>query len=546
MNARRLSVSLTLNVALVFCFACSTVGDGITPRQAAAMDAIFAGWTSPRTPGCAVALIRGGAITHFKGYGLADVERAVPWTPQSTFHPGSIYKQFYAASILVLERQGKLSLDDDIRKHIPEMPDYGSIITVRDLLAHTHGLRESDALRELVPADRLKTDGDVLGLIARQRGTEEKPGTKYRYGNTGPALAGVIIERVSGMSRGDFIGRYVLEPLGMKNTAFARDSRPVPPNVPGYIRQPDGTFQVAVAGSSRTTFADLARWNEHFDTTDAQWRRLFDQLITPVRLRDGTILDATMGLRLRPYRGLPRVWAPGGARGFRAMFMRFPESRLTVALGCNREDLDPVKTAESIADILLATDLAPVRQPKPFRLSTRQLRAVAGTYVSTGRVIRLVVRDGRLLLVSDRGEFPMIPVGPDRFVFPDKPFIIRDAAVEVRMTRQRDGVRRLELRTVWEPMHFVAVEPVRASTVDARQYAGIYASEETESTVEIVNGENGLTMKAPRGEHPVEPLAADLFRSGDYILRFARVRGTVTAVDVSRGPLTGITFTRQR
>lgn len=536
-----------LNLVAALWFAGTAVADGVTARQAAAIDAIFAGWTSPRSPGCAVALIRGRTITHFKGYGLADVERDAVWTPQSAFHPGSNYKQFYAASIVLLARQGKLSLDDDIRKHIPEMPDYGSVITVRDLLTHTHGLRETpEALRELVPADRMKTDDDLLRLIARQRGTEEKPGTKYRYGNTGPFLAGIIIERASGVRRPEFIGRYLLEPLGMKNTAFGRDPRTVPPAVPGYVRQSDGTFQVAVAANSRTTFADLARWNEHFDSAGAEWRPVFEQLITPTRLRDGTTLDATMGLRVRPYRGLPRVWAPGGARGFRAMFMRFPEAGLTIALGCNREDLDPVKTAESIADVVLETELTPLRQPMPVRLTSRQLRAVAGTYVSSGAVIRVVVRNGTLFLASDRGEFPMTAVAPDRFVFPEKPFIIRDAAVEARITHDRGGVRRLELRTVWEPMNFVGVQPVTASAVDGADYAGRYASEETESSVEIVKRANGLVMKAPRGEDALQPVAADVFRAGDFILRFARIRGTVTAVDLSRGNLTRLTFTRKR
>ena len=536
----------------------------LTPQQSAAIDAVFAEEDiTAGSPGCAVALIRGGSIVDFRGYGLADVEKGVAWSPQTGFHTGSMYKQFYAAAIVMLAQQGKLSLDDDVRKHVPELPDYGARITVRDLLTHTHGLRERAPLEGLTPPQSGQGDAGFLRLLAQQKAPTEPPGTRLRYGNTGPFLAGLIIDRVSGLPRAEFIARSILEPFGMTHTALGQDSRVLPPRAPGYVRQADGSLTPRHGGTVRTTLEDLARWDQRFEGAEDDWQPVVRMLTTPATLRDGTAVDMGMGLRLRPYRGLRRVWAPGGATGFRAMFMRFPDSRLTIALGCNRDDVEPVRMTEAIADVVLAEDIrraAPQEPARPVRLSRRHARRLAGTYVSNGYAVRVVERSGRLFMLSDQGEFEMTPVGSDRFLFTNRPVILRDAAIDAQFKVASTGERRLELRTVWAPTDFVRVPPVDPRSIRTEEYLGTFRSDELGSELAVVRGDRGLLLKAPRGQYSLDPLSADLFAAtplnqtqslelfaaGPLILRFQREGRLVGSVSVSRVNLPGIRFSRAR
>jgi CubicO group peptidase (beta-lactamase class C family) len=532
----------------------------LTEQQSAAIDAVFAEENiTARSPGCGLALMHGGSILHFQGYGLADVEKGVAWTPQTGFHTGSMYKQFYAAAVVMLVQQGKLSLDDDVRKYVPELPDYGARITVRNVLTHTHGLRERFSLEDLTPPQRGAGDSAFLRLLARQNAPNDPPGVKLRYGNTGPFLAGLIIDRVTGTSRAEFIARNILEPFGMKSTALGQDSRVLPARAPGYVHKGDGAFESRPGGTIRTTLEDLARWDQRFEDGAEAWHSVVQVLTAPARVRDGTPVDMGMGLRLRPYRGLPRVWAPGGATGFRAVFMRFPDSRLTIALGCNRDDVEPVRMAEAIADVVLADDIrrsGVQASPRPVGLSRRHARQLAGTYVSDSHTVRVVERSGRLFLISDQGEFEMTPVGSYRFIFTNRPVILRDAAVDAQFRIEKRGVQRLELRTVWDPADFVRVPPIDVRSIRADEYVGRFVSDELESELEVVRGEGGLVLKAPRGEFPLKPISADVFvanpppvnverfAAGPIVLRFQRAGAVIHSVSVSRTGLPGIAFSR--
>ena len=535
-------------IVAAFALAQPATGSTLTSKQAAAIDAIFAEKITPQSPGCGVGLIRNGEIIEFRGYGLADVEKRVPWTPQTVFHPGSIYKHFQAAAMVMLARQGKLSLDDDIRKYLPEIPDYGARITIRNLLNHTHGLREYPDLIELTPADAPTGNDAILRMISRQHEPAAPPGARFEYGNTGPFLASRIIERVTGGLAGEFAGRSILDPAGMHNTAVARDTRDVPPNTPGYERQPDGTFKGRSQGAARTTLEDFAKWSRQFEATDPALTDALREIMAPTTLNDGTSADAGMSLRLRPYRGMRRVWAPGGATGYRAIFMRFPDAQMTIAMGCNHDMLDPVRAAELIADVVLAQKMSPaeraaMRKPRRVTLSKQQLQSIAGMYVSHfGFVVRVAARDGKPFMISDNGEFEMFPAG-GRFVFDNKPFILRDGATEARFWMAKSGERNLELKTVWNPWHFVAVKPIDPSAVPRDDYLGKYSNDEVESDLDVSLRDGALFLKTARAEYTMEPLTKDLFRAGPQIVRFMRNDGRVTAVQVWRGQIE-LTFRR--
>lgn len=297
--------------------------------------------------------------------------------------------------------------------------------------------------------------------------------------------------------------------LGIATTADAAT-----PRAPGYVRDADGSLKPRPGGTFRTTLTDLARWDQRFEGGPDDWQSVIGLLTTPATLRDGTPVDMGMGLRLRPYRGLRRVWAPGGATGFRAMFMRFPDARLTIALGCNRDDVEPVRMAEAIADVVLAEDIrraGPEGSLRPVRLSKRHARRLTGTYLSDGHAVRIVERSGRLFLISSQGEFEKTPVGSDRFLFTNRPIILRDAAVDAQFEVTRTGQRRLELRTVWDPANFVRVPAIDARSIRTGEYVGRFRSDEVVSELEVVRGEGGLVLKAPRGQYSLEAVSADVF-----------------------------------
>ncbi|HEY0158086.1 MAG TPA: serine hydrolase [Thermoanaerobaculia bacterium] len=525
----------------------------------AAVDAVFARHVSADGPGCAVAVVRRAQLVYARGYGLADVEHGTPFTPQTVFGIGSIYKQLVAAAILLLERQGKLSLEDDIRKFVPEIPDYGARITVRQLLDHTHGLRESSNLAALTPV-RSERPADVLRLLSRQRGPAAAPGARVVYGNTGPLLARLIVTRVSGQPLGDFMRQQVFGPLGMRSTYVGDDSRAVPLRAMGYRRGPDGALiAVPSGGRNESTVEDLARWGRNLERPARGWKRLLRRMRTPQALRNGEVPDYGLGLRLSPYRGLERVWHPGLASGGVAILMHFPEPRLTIAIGCNNQTLEPILLAESVADVLLRDELARAEPQSMVTLPDEALARLAGTYVSdTGSVLRIASRNGRLYAKSEggsrrlegeseTGEHELVPVSPTRFVFPGRPKLPLDPASEAVFEIPRDGGRTMvEVRTDWFPLRFTAVEPAGPSATVPRAALGAYRNVETESTVTILEREGRMELKTPHEQLEIVPVSRNLFRAGRFLLRFSPATGEqVLALDLTVGAVPNLRFDRQ-
>src|SRR5580698_5602573 len=201
-----------------------------TPAQdktASAVDEVFADLTKAGSPGCAVAVYRNGRVNYGKGYGLANIEEDVPITQQTVFDIGSTSKQFTATSILLLEKQGKLSVNDDVRKYIPELPDYGPKITILHLLNHTSGLRDYLTLMDLagINTDSVTTDEDALQIITRQKALNFAPGSDWLYSNTGFFLLSIIVKRVSGETLREFAAENIFIPLGMSHTQFRDDHK---------------------------------------------------------------------------------------------------------------------------------------------------------------------------------------------------------------------------------------------------------------------------------------------------------------------------------
>jgi len=381
------------------------------------VDAIFSEWDKPRSPGCALGVIRKSRFIYQKGYGMANLDWDIPITPSTVFYVGSVSKQFTAAGILLLAREGKLSLDDDIRKYLPEMPAYEAPVTVRHLVHHTSGVRDIYAVMDLAGlrvAD-VFSDEDALTLLAGQRSLNFKPGDEFLYSNGGYFLLSEIVERSSGKSFSEYTRQEVFGPLGMKDSHFHNDASHIvkrralsyaPDGAGGFEQNYLGNFNKVGPGGLYTTVDDLLPWDENFYENRIGGDGFTDALLTRGVLNNGEELDYAFGIRDTEYQGLRVISHSGGMMGFRADVMRFPEERFSVMCLCNLGNIVPGELTRKVANLYLADR---------FRGG---LEEYAGSYRSDDLQVTydIVFRDGALHV--DRPTAPdgsLAPAGEDRF-----------------------------------------------------------------------------------------------------------------------------------
>jgi CubicO group peptidase (beta-lactamase class C family) len=334
-------------------------------RRAAAIDALFAEVDKPESPGCAVGVIEDGKLTFAKGYGRASLEQGTPITPRTVFDLGSVSKQFMAATVMLLVEDRVLSLDDDVRKFLPELAQIGSErITLRSMLHHTSGLRDYIGLL-LMAGWRYEdwtTAGEALSLLARQRGLDFSPGTRYSYSDTNYFLLSQVVERATGKPWRELAAQRLFAPLGMTHTEVLDDhTRVVPGRAASYEPRLGSGFALATSawdqtgdGAVETSIEDLARWEANFATARVGGSRLVREMETPGRLTTGETIQYGLGLFLDHYRGLLRIGHNGDWLGYRASLWRFPVERTSVAVLCNVSSIDAAERADRVIDEVLA------------------------------------------------------------------------------------------------------------------------------------------------------------------------------------------------
>ncbi len=405
-----------------------------------AVDEVFADLTKAGSPGCALGVYRDGRVIYSKGYGLANIEESVAISPKSVFDIGSTSKQFTAASILLLEKQGKLSVNDDVRKYIPELPDYsqgktGKKVTILQMLNHTSGVRDYLVLFDLagVNIDSVTTDEDALTLLARQKTLNFVPGSEYLYSNSGFFLLSVIVKRVSGETLRDFAAANIFGPLRMTHTRY-RDSHTelIADRTMAYDpnEKKDGFtmnvsyFEQTGDGAVHTSVEDLLKWDENFYSAQVGGKGFLAEIQEKGKLNDGRTMTYAKGLAVPIYRGLRTVRHGGSWGGYRAELLRFPDQHFSVACLCNVANADPSRRANLVAEAYLENLMKPKEAKKDENededeakkekggpgLPAEQLQAFAGDYWSDelGVTYRLGVRDGslRVLRIMDRAVLP--------------------------------------------------------------------------------------------------------------------------------------------
>jgi CubicO group peptidase (beta-lactamase class C family) len=334
---------------------------------------VFADLDEPESPGASVAVMRGGEVIYSEGFGSAQLEYGVPVTPETIFHVASVSKQFTAMAVLLLEADGRLSLDDDVRKHVPDVPDLGAVVTPRHLLQHTSGVRDQWEL--LVTAgwrfDDVITKEHVRRLLARQRELNFAPGSEYLYSNMGYSLSADLVERVSGMPFSEFAAERIFRPLGMENTHVHDDHQMIVPRRAYSYRATDGGFQNVVlsyanhgATSLFTTAEDLVTWLDNFRTAELGGSTLLDRMTTRGVLTGGDTIGYALGVAVGDYRGSATVGHGGSDAGFRSQVLWFPEHETGIAVLSNLASGNPGGRARRVADVVLGDVLDPV-EPEP-------------------------------------------------------------------------------------------------------------------------------------------------------------------------------------
>lgn len=348
------------------------------PATIKKVDAIFARYTAEGSPGCSVSVARAGKLLFAKGYGTADLEHRVPITPDTLFYVASVSKQFTGISIGLLSQRGVISLDDDVRKYVPEMPDFGVKVTIGHLLHHTSGVRDFLGLQGLAgfPEDEPLTERGFLAMMSRQKALNFAPGDEHLYSNSGYALLAIIVKRASGSSLKDFAAKDVLGPLAMKTSRFRDDhTEPIPNRAIGYApraggyRQSVPTFDVVGDGGLFSSARELALWDPTDLPATIGKPGLTALLTAPGTLNNGTSVPYAMGLRLDTYRGLPIVRHGGAYGGYQTDVTRFPGERMGVTVLCNLSNAPAWQwgsggLAQQVADVFFADRFtAPVPVP---------------------------------------------------------------------------------------------------------------------------------------------------------------------------------------
>ena len=325
------------------------------------VDSLFSPYSSGKVPGAAVMVIHNGEKLLSKGYGYANIEKGENVTPQTNFRLASVTKQFTAASILILEQRNKLSLDQTLKDLYPDFPDYGSEITVRNILNHTSGLIDYESLIPDTQTVQI-VDSEILEMMKRQDSTYFEPGTKHQYSNTGYALLAMIIEKLSGESFAEFLDDNIFTPLGMNNTVAHQEGiTEVSGRAYGYTITPDSvirtdqnvTSAVLGDGGIYSSINDLYKWDQSLYTNKILAPENLEASFTRYKTKDGETFDYGYGWRLETYNDMEVTYHTGSSIGFRTIIYRIPEEKFTVIILTNRDEGDTLELAHRVVDLYL-------------------------------------------------------------------------------------------------------------------------------------------------------------------------------------------------
>ncbi len=523
------------------------------------VERLLAPWAGRPVPGMAVGVVSGGELVLQREAGLASLELGVPIGPDTTFRIASVSKQFTCAAILLLAAEGLLSPLDDIRAHLPEMPDMGAAITVAHLMHNTSGLRDMLEIMRYGGADLGQpcTTEDLLAGIHRQRGLNFAPGSRYLYSNTNFLLLGRIAERLSGESLPSLLERRIFRPLGMARTRMTPDVRdPTPGLATGYFPHAGGAWRRAAhafplggEGGLVSGVADLALWCRNFSTGAVGGPGLAEALERQTPFTNGTENNYARGLQVIGYRGLRTVSHGGLWPGYKTRLLRVPELDAAIIAISNNAEADPYHLAQDVLDHLIEALPAhhPVAPPPP----RAQLERWAGCFVdeASGDTVDIGLTANATLLARTHGlPFRLVPTA-------DRRLAASRANADFTAALSEDG-RTLEV----EEDAGVRVQYRRVTPGGLPQdLPGRYVSDEIAATWTIAEAPDGMEIGVAGplvsgATMQVHPIRGDVMRivvSRAIFETWFGVRivrdggGAITGLHVNGGRARGVMFQRE-
>lgn len=507
------------------------------------IDQLFADWNT-NTPGGVLTVVQKGNILYNKAFGMADLEHHIANTTETVFEAGSVSKQFTATAIFLLAMEGKLSLDDDVRKYVPELPDFGKTITIRHMIHHISGLRDWGSVAGIsgwYRTMRVHTHAHVLEILARQKALNFPPGDQYSYCNSGYNLQAIIVARVSGMSFAEFCNKRIFEPMGMNDTQWRDNFRKIVSNRSIAYAKNNGTYfqempfeDVHGNGGLLTTTADLVKWNTHYKNLLIGGKKLVDLQMTPGVLNDGTKIYYAGGIVITDYNNFKEISHSGSTAAYRAWLAYYPEQDISIVFLSNDGSSNPSQIGAQVAEFILGK-----RENKEPMLGTivpdaKTLQTKAGIYRSqrSDDIIELEIKNGLLQQVNGRIWQATKPntffVGNDRVEFNGDQF------------------------TRYESNGYAEVYTKKAafkpSKEDLQAFTGTFDSYEADVIFKLEIKDGKLrAFRQPDDYFFLTPIYTDAFRTNNgNLVEFKRdTAGKITGFGYSIGRASNVWFARK-
>jgi CubicO group peptidase (beta-lactamase class C family) len=535
-------------------------------KESQEIDTIFKQWCKQNVPGGAIGIIKDGELMYSKGYGIADLEHDIKISSTSVFNICSISKEFVSFSLLLLEEQGKLNLDDTVQTYLPDFPEYDAPVTIRHFINHTSGIRDVKKLIQLKGKnifDNLEPE-EVYALIKHQKALEFSPGDKFAWSNSDYFILSMIIEKVSGQSLKTFTQEHIFGPLGMKNTLFYDDNTDLIKNrVFSYNKKnaEDGfdnvimRFHLVGSFGAYSTIEDLFLWDQNFynNKLGKGGQKIIKNMHEEGLLNNSESSGYAHSVKINNYKGLKTVEHGGSFAGYRSVILRFPDERVSVIILANRDDANPWTMSYQLADVLLKEKFIAVSKKTETKTVNPEitpikekfsLAQITGNYErEPGSLFKFSIKNDSLQLVAWWSNEPLMLINTEGNTYKEA----NNPSLQFIFSELKNHFTQ-KLTVSGPSFKFISKkkEKIDFSALNLADYIGDFYSEEIDATHLLFLEDGKLKVKIAINEVlALAPYNIDTFYSDDYFVHFSRTNGKVSGFNLKAGWVTNLKFKKK-